>query len=96
MDVINETKLRAAEDEVVQRAIDCVLEKVIPTLKAALASQVSEALTQAGDLLTGAAATLAALLAEQDGWTLTVGPTTIRLNKPGRSAPQTPPQKAGH
>jgi hypothetical protein len=96
MDVINETKLRAAEDEVVQHAIDAVLEKVIPTLKAGLASLISDALTQASDLLTDAAATLAALLAEQDGWTVTIGPTTIRLNKPGRSAKENTPQKAPH
>jgi len=61
MDVIDETKLRAAADEVVERA----------------ASDLAQTLA-------GAVQAIGSLLAQQDGWTLTVEvpPITIRLSKP--------------
>jgi hypothetical protein len=86
LNLIDEAKLQAAADEVIERAIDGVQQRVIPALQAAVASQVSAAITHGADLLIGAANGLATLLAAQDGWTLTIGPTTIRLNKPEKAA----------
>lgn len=95
MDVLNEAQLRK---EVVDPAISRLNGETIPAVQAALHAELQFATSQLDSLgqsmlqglrssVTAALAEVSSVVAQQDGWTLEIGPITIpaisiRLTKP--------------